>query len=66
LYRYVEGDVTAEAVVEEIAAVAGGAGTVPELAAAVAAFVAKPNNKAGGCTSQTHFTHSFESTWSQL
>ena len=38
----VEGDVTAETVVEEIAAVAGGAGTVPELADAVAAFVKAP------------------------
>ena len=32
----------AEAVAEAIAAVAGGAGTVPELAASVAAFLAKP------------------------
>ena len=34
---------TAEAIIDEIATVAGGAGTVPELAASVAAFVAKPS-----------------------
>lgn len=38
-----EAGITAEGVMEEIGTVAGGAGTVPELAPAVEAFVAKPN-----------------------
>mmetsp|Transcript_30684 Transcript_30684/g.76318 ORF Transcript_30684/g.76318 Transcript_30684/m.76318 type:complete len:173 (+) Transcript_30684:928-1446(+) len=36
-------ELTAQAIIEEITTVAGGAGTVPELAAAVEAFLAKPS-----------------------